>query len=399
MKKVLSIILSVAIVVILFSGCASGKNTVSENSSSQNVALVIAQHDNFPAVSLNNQSISSTIYDACLSYGRVTATVCDGLPFLAGDYTINKPNVNVDNTKRKQLAEKNCNQIILECSTAKAKTAEIDTLSAISQAAKSIQNSENSKTLLIFDSGLSTTGLLNFSAQNLIDADISDIVEQLKAKHSIPNVKGCNIIWSGLGQTCGEQSPLTEYYKFRLQEIYNAIITAGGASNVTFNNEPIQGEEPEGVPECSVVPVVEDSLNITSAIPEIIKFDDTKISFVSDKAEFVSEEKAQEALKPISKVLNDNTDTKILVIGSTATDGTKSGCKTLSKMRADKVKETLLKQNVLESQILTYGAGQETTCFRVNDIKNGKLIESEAQKNRAVYIVNANSPIAKEFKV
>lgn len=399
MKRVLSITLLVAIVLALFSGCASGKNTVSENSSPQNVALVIAQHDNFPAVSLNNQSISATIYDACLSYGRVTATVCDGLPFLAGDYTISKPNVNVDNTKRKQLAEKNRNQIILECSTAKAKTAEIDTLSAISQAAKSIQNSENSKTILIFDSGLSTTGLLNFSAQNLIDADTSDIVEQLETKHSIPNVKGCNIIWSGLGQTCGEQSPLTEYYKFRLQKIYNAILTAGGASNITFNNEPIQGEEPEGVPECSVVPVVEDSLNITSAIPEIIKFDDTKISFVSDKAEFVSEEKAQEALKPISKVLNDNTDTKILVIGSTATDGTKSGCKTLSKMRADKVKETLLMQNVSESQILTYGAGQETTCFRVNDIKNGKLIESEAQKNRAVYIVNADSPIAKEFKV
>lgn len=398
MKKFLSVIL-VSIIILssmfLFAGC-SGKEEIP--SEPQNVAFVIPQHDNFPALSLNISSISSAIYDACISYGRVTAFVADGNPYLAGDYTINAPNVNVDNTKRKQLAKRNCDQILAECANVKAKTAEIDTLSAITQAAKSIQSSSGNRTLLIYDSGLSTTGMLNFASQNFIDAEPDNIVEQLDEKHYIPNLEGINVVWSGLGQTCGDQTPLTENYKYKLEQIYNAILTAGGAT-VTFNHEPIQGEEPEGVPECSIVPVVEDSIDINEAMPEVVKFDNTKISFFSDKAEFVSETDAYDALKPVADILINNPDMEVLIVGSTATDGTPDGCRRLSQMRADKVKDALIELHVNPNQLSTYGAGQSSTSFRVNDVKDGKLIESEAAKNRAVYIVQSDSAAAKAFNI
>lgn len=399
MKKVLSIIfVSVIVLNLMFmlAGCSNKEDIPSEP---QNVAFVIPQHDNFPALSLNIQSISSAIYDACISYGRVTAFVADGNPYLTGDYTIEAPDVNVDNTKHKQLAKRNCEQILAECSNAKAKTAEIDTLEAITQAAKSIQSSSGNRMLLIYDSGLSTTGMLNFASQNLIDAEPDNIVEQLVEKHYIPNLEGIDIVWSGLGQTCGDQTPLTENYKYKLEQIYNAILTAGGAASVTFNHDPIQGEEPEGVPECSIVPVVEDSLNINEAMPEIVKFDETKISFVSDKAEFVSESDAYDALRPIADILVNNPDVKILIIGSTATSTTNNTekCKALSSKRADKVKDALIELHVNPNQLSTYGAGQDSTPFRVNDIKDGKLIEKEAAKNRAVYIVKSDSEVAKAF--
>jgi len=398
MKKIISILLVSAIVlssIFVFAGCSGKEGMPSEP---QNVAFVIPQHDNFPALSLNIPSVSSAIYDASISYGRVTAFVADGNPYLAGDYTINAPNVKVGNTKRKQLAKRNCNQILSECANAKAKTAEIDTLSAITQAAKSIQGSSDNKTLLIFDSGLSTTGLLNFATQNLIDADPNNIVEQLEEKHYIPNLEGINVVWTGLGQTCGNQTPLTENYKYKLEQIYNAILTAGGAT-VTFNHEPIQGEEPEGVPECSIVPVVEDSLDINKAMPEVVKFDETKISFVSDKAEFVSKTDAYDALRPVADILVNNPDMEVLIVGSTATDGTIEGCKKLSQMRADKVKDTLIDLHVNPNQLSTYGAGQGSTPFRVDDTKDGKLIEKEAVKNRAVYIVKSDSAAAKAFNI
>lgn len=379
----------------VFAGCSGKEEMPSEP---QNVAFVIPQHKNFPVLSLNIPSISSAIYDACLSYGSVTAFVADGNPYLAGDYTINAPNVNVDNTKRKQLAKKNCNQILSECSTVNAKTLEIDTLTAITQAAKSIQSSSGSRTLLIFDSGLSTTGLLNFAEQNLIDVDPNKIVEPLEEKHYIPNLEDINVVWTGIGQTCGDQTPLTENYKYKLEQLYNAILTAGGAT-VTFNHEPIQGDEPEGVPECSIVPVVEDSLDINGALPDVVKLDETKISFVSDEAKFVSESDAYEALKPIADILVKNTDMKVLIVGSTATDGTIEGCKDLSQMRSDKVKDTLIEElHVNPNQVSTFGAGQSPTPFRVDDLdNNGNLIESEAAKNRAVYIVNSDSAVAKAF--
>lgn len=398
MKKILSVLIVSAIVlssVFMFAGCSGKEKMPSEPEST---AIVLGNHKYFPMLSLNIPSISSAIYDTCLSYGRVTAFVSDGNAFLAGDYTINEPNVKVDNTKRKQLAKKNCNQIMSECSNAKAKTPEIDTLSAITQAAKSIQSPSGSRTLLIFDSGLSTTGLLNFAEQNLIDADPDKIVEQLDEKHYIPDLEGINVVWTGIGQTCGDQTPLTENYKYKLEQLYNAILTAGGAT-VTFNHEPIQGDEPEGVPECSIVPVVEDLLDINGALPDVVKLDETKISFIPDKAEFVSESDAYEALKPIADILVSNTDMQVMIVGSTATDGTPEGCKTLSQLRADKVKDTLIeKLHVNPNQLSTFGAGQSPTPFRVTDLdNNGNLIESEAAKNRAVYIINSDSAVAKSF--
>lgn len=398
MKKILSVLLISAIALssmFMFAGCSVKEKMPSEP---ENLAVVIPQHDNFPAISLNIPSISAPIYNACLSFGRVTVTVSDGAPFLVGDYTINKPNVNIDNTKRKQLAQKYCDQILLECSSAKAKTAEIDTLSAITQAAKTIQGSTGKQTLLIFDSGLSTASLLNFAAQNLIDADPDRIVEQLNEKHYIPNLEGFDVVWTGIGQTTGDdQTPLTENYKYKLEQLYNAILTAGGA-NVTFNHEPIQGDEPTDVPECSVVPVVEDSLDINNAMPEVIKLGETKLSFVANEAEFLSESDAYDTLRPIADVLVNNTGMKMLIVGSTATWGTPDGCKELSKMRADKVKDALIKLHVNPNQLSTYGAGQSLTPFRVDDLDNhGNLIESEAAKNRAVYIVNSNSTVAKAF--
>lgn len=396
MKKILSVLLILVFVLssmFMLDGCSGEEEMPSEPEST---AIVLGNHKYFPMLSLNIPSVSSAIYDTCLSYGKVTAFVADGNAFLAGDYTINEPNVKVDNTKRKQLAQKNCNQIISECSNAKAKTPEIDTLLAITQAAKSIQGSLGDRTLLIYDSGLSTTGLLNFVEQNLIDADPDKIVEQLAEKHYIPDLEGINVVWTGIGQTTGDQTPLTENYKYKLEQLYNAILTAGGAT-VTFNHEPIQGDEPESVPECSIVPVVEDSLEINGALPEVVKFDETKISFVSDKTEFVSESDVYEALKPVADILVKNTDVKVLIVGSTATDGTPEGCRKLSQMRADKVKDTLIALHVNPNQLSTYGAGQSQTPFRVDDIKDGKLIETEAAKNRAVYIVNSDSAVAKAF--
>ena len=396
MKKILSVLFIFAILfssMCMLAGCSVKEDMPSEP---QNLAVVIPQHDNFPALSMNIPSVTSPIYEACLSFGRVTVTVADGAPFLIGDYTISKPNAHIDSTKRKQLAQKNCDQILLECSAAKAKTAEVDTLSAITQAAKSIQDSSGNHMLLIYQSGLSTTGVLNFASQNLIDADPDKIVEQLTEKHCIPNVNGFSIIWSGIGQTCGDQPPLTEYYKYRIEQLYTAILTAGGAT-VTFHHEPIQGDEPTDVPECSIVPVIEDTLDMNGTLPEIVKFDETKISFVSGKAEFVSESDAYDALKPIADILVNNTKLKVLIVGSTATHGTPESCRELSQLRADKVKDALLALHVDPNQLSAYGAGQNATPFRVNDLRDGKLVESEATKNRAVYIVNADSAVFQAF--
>ena len=397
MKKGLSIllvILSVFTSIFALSGCSKNNSSPTEP---QNLALVLGNHQNFPKLSLTNQAIYSAIYDACYSYGKVTATVSDGTPYIAADYNISKPDAKIDNAKRKQIAKKNTEQIILECSTACAKTPEIDTLTAISKAADSINSTSESKTLLVFDSGLSTNGILNFASQNLFDASPELIVEQLREINAIPRVDGLNIIFTGLGQTCGKQKELPESYKAKLESIYTSILEEGGAT-VTIDREPLSNEENTAdLPSCSVVPVVEDKLDISAAVPDVVKFDDEKISFVADKAEFINENEAYKALLPISELLKTNPNLKVLIVGSTATAGTVEGCRSLSLKRAEKVKQALLDTGVSSSQIQTYGAGQDSTPLRVNDIINGQFVESEAKKNRAVYIINSDSDLADYF--
>lgn len=400
MKKFISILLTVFVIIssiFIFSGCGNGLNA--SYCEPQNIAFVIGNHKYFPKLSMNIQSIYDAIFDACFSYGSVSTFISDGESYLAGDYTITAPDVNIDNSKRKQIAKNNTNQIISECSQAKAIAPEIDTLSALIKAGDSLVSSSGIKTLNIYDSGLSTAGLLNFASQNLIDADPNLIVEQLIEYNAIPRLEGVDVVWTGLGQTCGEQKQLQPSYKTKLENIYTAILKAGGAANVTFNREPIPNvENTDDLPYCSIVPVVEDVLDFDTVVPDIVKFDQEKISFVPDSDKFLDETIAHEALQPLAEALNKDTSLHVIIVGSTATDGTLEGCKRLSLQRAERVKTALIEEfGVNASQLQTYGAGQESTPLRVNDLKDGRLVESEAAKNRAVYIINTESDLADHF--
>ena len=117
---------------------------------------------------MNTEEIYSEIYNACFTYGDLSAVVVDGEPFVAADYHISPPKANVDSAKKKQIAADNTDQIIAELSDIAGETPEVDTLAAIQLSAKALQSTDkgNEKTMLIYDSGLSTTSsLLNFASQ------------------------------------------------------------------------------------------------------------------------------------------------------------------------------------------------------------------------------------------
>ena len=252
-------------------GCGTGGEATGAETP-RNVAMVLSGHRYFPAVSLNSDAVYSEIYDACYTYGSFSAVVVDGDPFMACIYEISAPDANIDSTKRKQLAEGNAGQIISELSSQQGKTPEADTLTAVQMAASALRSSgnESDKTMLICDSGLSTTAVLDFASRNLIEVPAENIVEQLEAIHELPDLTGIDVVWTGLGQTCGEQDDLTEDYKHNLRSIWEASLNAGGASSVDFDDSPLSSEEPAGdLPECSTVAVIENGLDDTVAeLPE-----------------------------------------------------------------------------------------------------------------------------------
>lgn len=126
----------------------------------------------------------------------------------------------------------------------------------------------------------------------------------------------------------------------------------------------------------------------------------TQVMFVADKATFLDEAAAKEALKPVAEVILAHPDHPILLAGTTATDGTQEECVDLSNRRAAAVKDLLVSAfGVPESQLQSVGLGYEADPFvRGQDRDaNGKFVESEGAKNRRVIVMDANDPIAQEL--
>ena len=397
-KNLVRCLVLIGIMAFILAGCGTSKKET------QMVSLVLGVHKYFPKITLNSESIYNQVYDTCYSYGNCSAVVIDGKPFVAFDYNIEDTEKKIDETKRKQIAKQNTEQIISSITSISAKEPEIDTISAIKLSANTLNssNKKGKKNMIIYDSGLSTKSILNFSKYNIIDIPVDEIVKELSKEYAIPDLAEIDEIrWVGLGETCGEQEELTDKYKHRLQEIWDAILKKGGAKKVVFEKTPVSNEENDmELPKCSTVPVIEDKINFKeSKISSITKYsDNTSVKFVADKADFIDEKAAAKELEPIIKYLKDNMEEKIYIFGMTATaPGGDNGIK-LSKQRAEKCKSLLVRKGVNKNQLICKGLGQFDNSLRVRDTdENGNLIEKLAIKNRAVVFIKSGHNLVDEL--
>lgn len=399
--KIMIVVMIISICCSLTACGGSGSNSISNDQIG--ISLVIGAHKNFPAVSLSSRTIYDEIYSMAYSYGNCSVIVVDGDPYLNADYNIEKPDKDIDEAKHKQIAKQNTSQIILESQQAVAKTAEFDTLTAISKSAGCLRSLDHSKlNMLIYDSGFSTTGLLNFAKQNIIDSNLEKLIAQMKDLHAIPDLSGIRIVWVGLGEVCDEQHKLTGDYKYKLKNIWNAIITAGGGS-VTFDESSVSSEGvKEQLPKVSTIPIIEKGLDIESlSISENVleqpkKFDNETVKFVGDSDAFIDRTAAIAALKPVAEYLKTNSSVSITIAGMTASTGSEQGCKELSLKRAYACKNLLVEMGVLESRITCIGLGRSQNSLRADDLDaNGNLVEPYASQNRAVYIIDSSSEYIK----
>lgn len=126
----------------------------------------------------------------------------------------------------------------------------------------------------------------------------------------------------------------------------------------------------------------------------------TQVMFQAESDVFSDKEAAKEAMKPVAEVILAHPDHKILLAGTTATDGSQQARVDLSNRRAAAVKELLVSTfGVPEDQLLTIGLGFDADPFvRGKDRDaNGKFVESEGRKNRRVVVMDVDDPIAQEL--
>lgn len=402
MKKIIALVLALILVGATFTGC-SGKVS---NEETCNTVYIVGRHANAQPPAINNSTIESSVQSAIDNNTLLSVIELDGNPSVEKDnrFTFNLKK-NVSSTIKKKYVSKMTNKVIECFDNLTPKVAEVDILKAIEIAANELNssdaNTDYAKHIVVYSTGVQTTGLIDMTKFNILSSKetVDEVVEQLSAKQALPNLEGITIDWYNLNQVSGEQKELTAEMKANNEYLWETLIAKAGGK-VDFKSDNATADNTTnyevGV---SVVPVIEDSLNIEEYNKDSsVVFTTDEIAFKSDSVEFVDEEQASQAVTKIINYMLYNKDYNLLLAASTATVPPQNKCESFSKKRAEAVKSLIISRSDIDSsRITTIGMGYENPYHVLDTSKNGSLIEEKAKQNRAVYAMNKDSIEAKQL--
>lgn len=358
------------------------------------VGLVMAKNNCFPKVKLENiftdesDSIYQEVYNALYGYNSVSFVVSDGKPYLAGQCYLQKSDSTLSSGNRKSDTEEGIQSVMKTMVLTEPKTSGSDWLSAVRLCADTLHTKTSEyKTMIIFDNFISTIYPLNYAEYpTLLKADPEQIVSVLASEYAIPDLEGIDVIVYGLGQTAGEQEDLDTVTFKNLTDIVEAILKAGNAKSVTFNKVVVGDEDPDYNVSCPTVPIIVDSLDMGSILPEVVRFDEASgVKFVANDWEYAEDSAAEEALSSSANLLKADPSKKVFLIGMTEFYDDRN----LSEKRAQACRDTLVGLGVDPNQITCVGFGNRDNILRS---ENGV-------ENRAVFMVLKDSETAKRLNL
>lgn len=298
--------------------------------------------------------------------------------------------LDVDNpTQQDKSPEKRVQELAEHLAGLQAPAGESDVLGALDSGGRATADADD-KSLYVFDSGVSTAGPL--ALQNGLlgpQTEVSEIVQQLEASGSIPYLSGVEVQWWGLGQVVAPQDTLPVWARTKLQELWTAVIEAGGGS-VVFHNDAVQATTPTGeLPEVSPVEfsdVVAEPVSVT--IPE------SQISFQPDTADFADPDAAERTLTELVSTLEQSKASALWVTGCTASpEGVSTDLmQRLSEQRAGAIARSLESAG-LSTALHVQGLGPSCPG-RTPEITDGEGLEAAQAKNRRVLITSTEPSAA-----
>ena len=314
--------------------------------------------------------------------------------------------------------------------TTVADSEEVDLLAAIREAKNVLSSSRaanvKNKMIVIVDTGISTTGDLNFCDLDFLynKPDIDEIVQQLKDYEGtgvLPNLIGVDVTFigtsDGLAEVAAPQEAMTTDKKF-IKDLWERVVTSCGANSVNFKSAAgwsvpnLYTEDADSkFKYVSVVPFFHDKVIIFPDIPNYdpnnpdqqpilpnppsveIKLESQTVGFMPDKAFYINEQNARSTLRPYADELKEffeyYPDEKIWIVGTSAAvvKGARSGYD-LSSQRAETVKNTLVTElGIPANKLLTIGLGCVFPWW-VDEFPNGNFDSTIAQANRAVFLLS-----------
>lgn len=356
------------------------------------LAVVAGVHSNAGTIPLNTDAVTSQLYDVSYTQGNITIIRADGAPAVV--YQAQIPELQVDGlseNKQKVIAEGYAAQLQAALKDVRAQISEVDTLEALRLGGQALsQKTGFEKVLLVLDTGLSSTGYLDFR-KGLLDSDPAEVAEALAQACALPQLEGVKVLWAMCGQTAAPQPEMNEREKQTLRDIWSSVLTAGGAESVEFLAD-FAGEPYTGLPQVSLVDTGDKVIQV-QILTTILS--DAQVKFKGNSDEFVDKEVAVQALSCVAHELLDHPDRKAYLIGTTASGQNNQYCLDLSERRAEAVGNLLMEHwDIQRNQFTCVGLGADDPWHIPDLDEKGRLVEECASRNRKVVLLDVDSPDA-----
>ena len=400
MKKTISMILILACVIALVStlaGCSG--NGVKAPAEKAAVCYVIANTANSKGLNFNSPLVQDTVYSTVRNYGFISVVNADGKPEIvhAASYDLEDKYKSASKEKLDMDARSKATNIVLSMQSIIADDPEVDYLESLRLAVRTLSSLEgyDSKTIVLMGTGLSTTGVMNFS-NNLISAEPEMVINLLNEKSEIPDFTSITVYSQQLGDVAAPQQELTNAQRIKLEKIYGGIVETGGGTfiyndiiaNPVDETKQYPSVTPVNLPSDTPISFEEVVFEEDNIFEEPVFLTEEKIGFVADKAVFLDPSEASETLRPVAEYLASHPSISIVLAGTTAGDSDSDFTLTLSRKRAETVKNALIDLGVSADRIITIGLGSEKDPWHVY---NAGYDGAAASGNRKVVLLDASS--------
>ena len=224
-----------------------------------------------------------------------------------------------------------------------------DYFACIIEAAEYLKGYDN-PLIIVYGSGLSDTGVINFAFDDLLNSDKSnsEYIQNILINDGRFNdgaYSNITINWYGVGQTVGEQPELKEYKKY-VQNIYVYIFEFFGM-NYNFYSIPVSSNDTSVDTEYEVnmtpLPTFEENFSIS--------LNERYLSFYGDSDKLKNEKEVKQLLTAYAEKFK-NSDVNLKITGYQTVC---ARSEKLSIARAEKVKSILVDLGVDANKITTAG--------------------------------------------